>query len=81
MNWERRRRTNDYEEDLRHLKLVFPSFNEVDDASLWIKDCEQYFDIYHIQEVRKVVIATMHLQGSPKFWYKTYAVGKEEIMG
>lgn len=77
--YEHRRRHEERDPDLRHLKLSFLTFEERDDAASWVLDCEKYFDIYQVKEQRMVPIAAMHLHGVPKSWYKAYCSGKGAI--
>lgn len=79
-----RSRNNQEEEDkdLKHLKLVFPTYMEGEEAMEWIKDCNEYFNIYGVNDKRKAAIAfaSMHLHGVHKAWYKSHMVGRESIM-
>lgn len=67
------------QESLKHLKLNFPRFAEGKGVADWIEDCELYFEIYGIQNNKKVVIAGMHLEGLAKSWYQMYALEKLEL--
>lgn len=60
--------------------MAFPNYNEVDEAEGWIRDYDEYFGIYQLQENNKVAIAVMPLQEAPKSWYKTYKSRKEVII-
>lgn len=64
---------------LKHLKLTFPSLKEGGDAVEWIRDCEEYFAIFEVSESRRPAIAAMHTSGSPRYWYKSFMVGKNKV--
>lgn len=50
-------------ENLNHLKLSFPRFIEGVQAIDWLQDCEMYFEIFKVTELKKTAIAGMHLEG------------------
>lgn len=52
-------------QSLKHLKLSFSVYKEDSDNLEWIRDCEEYFSIYEVQDKRRPAIAAMHLIGSP----------------
>lgn len=58
----------------RHLgglpKLSFPSFDGTS-PKLWQKRCEDYFDMYSIDEVVWVKVATMHFVGVDGRWLQS----------
>lgn len=64
---------------LKHLKLTFPSLKEGGDAVEWLRDCEEYFAIFEVTESRRPAIAAMHMSGTPRYWYKSFMVGKEKV--
>lgn len=61
---EERRETH----SLRHLKLSFPVFKEGNDTLEWLRDCEEYFSIFEVNDKRRPAIAAMHLSGIPRSW-------------
>ncbi|KAL8146581.1 hypothetical protein AgCh_004346 [Apium graveolens] len=70
---------NEALETLRHLKLNFPRYAEGKGVAGWIEDYELYYEIFGIQNSKKVMIVGMHLEGVSKSWYKMYAIGKLEL--
>lgn len=42
---------------LKHLKLTFPSLKEGGDAVEWLRDCEECFAIFEVNEARRPAIA------------------------
>lgn len=67
-------RTAEYNREiqsLKHLKLSFPVFKEGSDSLEWLRDCEEYFNIYEASDNRRAAIAAMHLSGTPRSWYKS----------
>lgn len=58
----RNRNYND-QQSLKHLKLSFPVFKEGADTGEWLRDCEEYFSIYEVNDKRRAAIAAMHLTG------------------
>lgn len=64
---------------LKHLKLTFPSLKEGGDAVEWLRDCEEYFSIFEVSDQRKSAIAAMHMSGTPRYWYKSFMVGKKRV--
>lgn len=63
---------------LTHLKLTFPSLKG-GDAVEWFRDCEEYFSIFKVSENRRPAIATMHMNGTPRYWYKSFMVGRSKV--
>lgn len=47
--------------------VEFPDFDG-SSPELWIKNCEDYFDLYSMHESRKSKIASMHLTSNAAFW-------------
>lgn len=64
---------------LKHLKLVFPSFKEGSDTMEWLRDCDEYFTIYEVPDNKRAVIAAMHLNGTPRSWFKSFMIGREKV--
>lgn len=62
-------------QSLKHLKLSFPMFKEGSDPVEWLRDCEEYFSIYEVEDKRRAAIAAMHLTGVPRSWYKSFTLG------
>lgn len=67
----------DYQ-SLKHLRLSFPVLKEGGDAMEWLRDCEEYFNIYEVPDKMKASIAAMHLTGTPRSWYKSFMVGQDK---
>ncbi|XP_017241605.1 uncharacterized protein LOC135152094 [Daucus carota subsp. sativus] len=59
---------------LQHLKLTFPKFSEGDDVEDWLQDCNQYFEVFGVNERKKVTVAGMHLEGTARSWYHIYSL-------
>lgn len=59
-------------QNMKHLKLSSSVFKEGADSLDWLRDCEEYFDIYKVADRRRAVIATMHLSGAPRSRYKIF---------
>lgn len=66
-------------ESLKHLKLNFPKYKEAKGVTEWIEDCELYFDIFGVQDRKKVVIAGMPLEGLARSWYQVFFLGKTRV--
>ena len=64
---------------LKHLKLTFPSLKEGGDAVEWLRDCEEYFTIFEVSDYRRSAIAAMHMSGTPRYWYKSFMVGRDKV--
>ncbi|KAL8101446.1 hypothetical protein AgCh_033370 [Apium graveolens] len=64
---------------LKHLKLTFPSLKEGSDAVEWLRDCEEYFPIFEVDNTRRAAIAAMHMTGTPRSWYKSFMVGRDRV--
>nr|XP_017218446.1 PREDICTED: uncharacterized protein LOC108195935 [Daucus carota subsp. sativus] len=60
--------------NLKHLKLTFPSLKEGGDVVEWLRDCEEYFSIFEVNDSRR---PAMHMSGTPRYWYKSFMVGRE----
>jgi hypothetical protein len=45
----------------------FPNFDGTA-PKLWIKNCENFFDLYDVLEYRKSKLASMHLISNAAFW-------------
>lgn len=60
---------------MRNLKIVFPAYQEGNDAEQWLQDCEEYFKIYEIEGPNSRYAP----KKSPKYWYKPYISGKEKL--
>lgn len=54
--------------NLKHLKLNFPTFKGGGEPLDWLRDCEEYFSIYEVQDGRRAAIAAMHMTGVPRSW-------------
>lgn len=74
-----RHRNHSDQQSLKHLKLSFPVFKEGTDTVEWLRDCEEYFTIYEVNDRRRAAIAAMHLTGVPRSWYKSYMIGQEAV--
>lgn len=66
-------------QSLKHLKLTFPVFKDGSDSMEWLRDCEEYFNIYEVADKRRAAIAAMHLTGVPRSWYKSFMIGREGV--
>lgn len=73
------REKNSDNQSLKHLKLTFPMFKEGSDSMEWLRDCEEYFDIYEVADRRRAAIAAMHLTGIPRSWYKSFMIGRDGV--
>lgn len=62
-------------QSLKHLKLSFPTFKEGSDPVEWLRDCEEYFSIYEVEDKRRATIDAMHLTGVPRSWCKSFMLG------
>jgi hypothetical protein len=51
-------------------KLNFPEFSG-DNPRLWIAICENYFDMYEVEEFRWIQIASMYLSDAAARWYQS----------
>lgn len=67
-------------QSLRHLKLTFPVYKEGTDSLEWLRDCEEYFTIYEVNDGKRAAIAAMHLSGVPRSWYKSFMIGQERVI-
>lgn len=67
------------QESLKHLKLNFPKYEEGKEVADWLQDCELYFEIYGVQEHKKVAIAGMHLEGVTRGWYQIFTMEKTDL--
>lgn len=72
-NWKEDRKEN---QSLKHLKLSFPLYKEGSDTLEWLRDCEEYFSIFEVSNKRRAAIASMHLSGTPRAWYKSFMLGR-----
>lgn len=63
-------------QSLKHLKLTFPVYKEGNDTVEWLRDCEEYFTIFEVSDRRRAAIAAMHLYGTPRSWYKSFMIGR-----
>ena len=61
-------------ENLQHLKLNFPKFDEGKAVEDWVQDCNHYFKMFRVNERKKVTIAGMHLEGTASSWYHIYSL-------
>lgn len=50
-------------------KLDFPFFDG-EEASVWMDNCESYFEMYQIPAGLKVCAASMHLKGKAALWFQ-----------
>ena len=51
-------------------KMDFPKFHG-DDPKIWVRQCEDYFSLYDIQEVFKTRFATLNFRGKAALWLET----------
>jgi hypothetical protein len=51
-------------------KLQFSVFNG-DEPQLWHSKCENYFDMYGVEQHLWVRVASMHLEGPAAFWLQS----------
>lgn len=61
---------------LPQLRLAFPKFDAKTGVKEWLQDCENYFEIFQVGKEKQVAIAGMHLEGTARKWFQTYAVGR-----
>ena len=54
-------------QSLKHLKLTFPSLKEGGNVVEWLRDCEEYFSIFEVNDYRRSAIAAMHMSGTPRY--------------
>lgn len=66
-------------QSLRHLKLTFPAYEEGNDSLEWLRDCEEYFAIYEVNDGKRAAIAAMHLSEIPRSWYKSFMIGRNGV--
>lgn len=59
--------------------MDFPSFKE-DEPSDWVRKCKKYFQLYHIEEETKVILAKMHLEGKVDVCHQGFKWGKDRIV-
>lgn len=56
----------------------FPKFDGTN-PHLWVKKCETYFDVYHVDPHLWVKLATMNLAGSAELWFQTLQTPIEKL--
>ena len=71
------RKTHHKSQSLRHSKLFFPVYKEGSDSMEWLRDCEEYFNIYEVGDSKRSAIAAMHFTGTPRSWYKSFIIGTD----
>jgi hypothetical protein len=49
-------------------KLNFPTFTG-DNPRLWLSRCENYFDMYNVEEFRWIQVASMYLNDATARWF------------
>lgn len=67
-------------QSLKHLKLSFPALKEGGDFVEWLRDLEEYFSIFEVDDSRRPAIAAMRMSRTPRSWYKSFMVGRDEVM-
>lgn len=61
-------------------KLEFPLFYGVDPKK-WVRDCEKFFDVFHIRDDQRIRIVVIHLIGTAESSYQSaYVKGGFEII-
>lgn len=50
--------------------MDFPHFGDGDEPLSWIYKAKQYFDFFHIDDSKKVKMASFHLEGEPLQWFQ-----------
>lgn len=61
------------------MKLTFPVYKEGADSREWLRDCEEYFSIYEVNDGKRAAIAAMNLVGTPRSWYKSFMIGHDRV--
>jgi hypothetical protein len=51
-------------------KLNFPTFTG-DNPRLWLSRCENYFDMYNVEEFRWIQVASMYLNDAAARWFQS----------
>lgn len=64
---------------LKNLNLTFPSLKGGGDATEWLRDCDEYFSIFEVTDHSRPAIAAMHMTGTPRYWYKSFMVGRYKV--
>lgn len=67
------------QDSLEHIKLNFPRFEEGKKVTDWIQDFELYFEIFGVNDNKKVVVAGRHLEGTARSWYQVYAMDMRNL--
>lgn len=44
----------------------------------WLKDCEECFSIFEVNQSRRVAIAAMHMSGTVRSGYKLFMIGRTQ---
>ncbi|KAL0350240.1 UNVERIFIED_CONTAM: hypothetical protein Sradi_4173200 [Sesamum radiatum] len=56
-------------------RMEFPLYNG-EEAKIWIRRCNRYFQIISIPEEQKVPLASVYMQGRAELWYQGHVEKK-----